>query len=73
MKKPTPRQSFNALERRPPETMSRILTRVSASDGARARIKELGIIDGFCLCTDYCLNNGPLLSPAMFDEFVAPY
>jgi uroporphyrinogen decarboxylase len=30
-------------------------------------------IDGFALCSDYCFNSGPFLSPAMFAEFVAPY
>jgi len=30
-------------------------------------------IDGFALCSDYCFNSGPFLSPEMFGEFVAPY
>jgi uroporphyrinogen decarboxylase len=32
-----------------------------------------GIFDGFALCTDYCLNTGPFLSPSQFHEFVTPY
>ena len=32
-----------------------------------------GTVDGFCLCSDYCFNDNPFLSPAMFDEFIAPY
>ena len=32
-----------------------------------------GALDGFALCSDYCLNTGPFLRPTMFDEFVAPY
>ncbi len=32
-----------------------------------------GLFDGFALCTDYCLNTGPFLSPAQFGEFVTPY
>ncbi|MBP5093700.1 MAG: hypothetical protein J6332_06580, partial [Abditibacteriota bacterium] len=32
-----------------------------------------GLLDGFTLCSDYCLNTGPFLSPAQFDEFVMPY
>ncbi len=28
---------------------------------------------GFALCSDYCLNTGPFLSPAQFAEFVTPY
>jgi uroporphyrinogen decarboxylase len=37
------------------------------------RIKQWGTVDGFCLCSDYCFNDNPFLSPAMFDEFVTPY
>jgi uroporphyrinogen decarboxylase len=41
---------------------------------ARAeRIKKWGTLDGFCLCSDYCFNDNPFLSPEMFDEFVTPY
>jgi uroporphyrinogen decarboxylase len=32
-----------------------------------------GGLDGFALCTDYCFNTGPFLSPSMFAEFVTPY
>jgi uroporphyrinogen decarboxylase len=38
-----------------------------------ARIKEWGTVDGFCLCSDYCYNDNPFLSPAMFDDFITPY
>ena len=37
------------------------------------RLKPWGTVDGFCLCADYCFNDNPFLSPAMFDEFVTPY
>jgi len=30
-------------------------------------------LDGFALCSDYCFNTGPFLSPNQFSEFVAPY
>jgi uroporphyrinogen decarboxylase len=30
-------------------------------------------LDGFALCFDYCFNNGPFMSPAMFAEFVTPF
>jgi uroporphyrinogen decarboxylase len=36
-------------------------------------LKDHGGLDGFALCSDYCLNTGPFLSPAQFGEFVAPY
>jgi len=35
--------------------------------------KKYDVLDGFTLCDDYCFNNGPFMSPAMFDEFVTPY
>ena len=35
--------------------------------------KSWGTLDGFCLCSDYCYNDNPFLSPAMFDEFITPY
>ena len=35
--------------------------------------KKHGVLDGFALCSDYCFNTGPFLSPAMFDEFIFPY
>ncbi|MDA3798066.1 MAG: hypothetical protein PF692_03190 [Kiritimatiellae bacterium] len=37
------------------------------------QIKNWGTVDGFCLCSDYCFNTSPFLSPEMFDEFVTPY
>ena len=30
-------------------------------------------LDCMALCSDYCLNTGPFLSPSQFSEFVAPY
>ncbi len=37
------------------------------------RLARHGGLDGFALCSDYCFNTGPFLSPAQFSEFVAPY
>ncbi|NLB69549.1 MAG: hypothetical protein GX804_07685 [Lentisphaerae bacterium] len=37
------------------------------------RMEKWGLLDGFCLCSDYCFNDNPFLSPAMFDEFITPY
>jgi len=45
-------------------------------DGALERgrkLKEAGGLDGFALCSDYCFNVGPFLSPRQFGEFVTPY
>lgn len=36
------------------------------------RMLDAGL-DGFILCSDYCFNKGPFLSPKMFAEFVTPY
>jgi len=44
----------------------------AALDRGRA-LREHGCLDGFALCSDYCLNTGPFLSPEQFAEFVAPY
>ena len=32
-----------------------------------------GGLDGFALCSDYCFNDNPFLSPAQFSEFITPY
>jgi len=37
------------------------------------RFRTHGLLDGFALCSDYCFNTGPFLSPVMFDEFITPY
>jgi uroporphyrinogen decarboxylase len=40
----------------------------------RARfLREHTNLDGFALCSDYCFNSGPFLSPAQLEEFVFPY
>lgn len=36
-------------------------------------INKKTYLDGFALCSDYCFNNGPFLSPNMFSEFITPY
>jgi uroporphyrinogen decarboxylase len=38
-----------------------------------AKLARHGGLDGFALCSDYCLNTGPFLSPSLFAEFVTPY
>ncbi|MHB1452948.1 MAG: uroporphyrinogen decarboxylase family protein [Saccharofermentanales bacterium] len=35
--------------------------------------KGSGLIDGFALCADYCLNTNPFFGPDLFDEFIGPY
>ncbi len=36
-------------------------------------LKSCGCLDGFALCSDYCFNTNPFLSPGMFSEFITPY
>jgi uroporphyrinogen decarboxylase len=38
-----------------------------------AKLTEQGELDGFALCSDYCMNVGPFLSPEQFSVFVTPY
>jgi len=37
------------------------------------RFRKHGGLDGWALCSDYCFNTGPFLSPPQFREFVTPY
>jgi len=37
------------------------------------RLAKHGGLDGFALCSDYCFNVGPFLSPNQFSEFIAPF
>ncbi len=57
-----------------PEGMKDEATRmVEAALERGGVLREHGCLDGFALCSDYCLNTGPFLSPDQFAEFVAPY
>jgi uroporphyrinogen decarboxylase len=57
----------------PEEMKDEAQRRVDSALERGALIKEWGTVDGFCLCSDYCFNDNPFLSPAMFDEFITPY
>ena len=37
------------------------------------RIAETGLIDGVCMCSDYCFNTNPFFNRDMFAEFIVPY
>ena len=41
--------------------------------GLATKLADHGGLDGFGLCSDYCFNEGPFLSPAWFKRFVTPY
>jgi len=47
--------------------------RVEGAIQRAERLKAHGGLDGFALCSDYCMNNGPFLRPEMFAEFVTPF
>jgi uroporphyrinogen decarboxylase len=46
---------------------------VNAALARAERLRAHGGLDGFALCADYCLNDGPFLSPLRFSEFVTPF
>jgi uroporphyrinogen decarboxylase len=39
----------------------------------QAELAKDGLCDGLALCSDYCFNSGPFISPAQFDEFIFPW
>jgi uroporphyrinogen decarboxylase len=44
-------------------------------DKALATAKQYagkGLLDCWALCSDYCFNTGPFISPEMFEEFITP-
>jgi len=47
--------------------------RVDAQLERAAALRRHGGLDGFALCSDYCFNSGPFLSPRMFGEIITPY
>ncbi len=57
----------------PQEVRDHAQRRVDDALRTGERYAQAGVIDGFILCADYCFNDGPFLSPAMFDEYVTPY
>ncbi len=61
------------LADRPEEVKREAGRRVDEALARAERIRSWGTLDGFCLCSDYCFNDNPFLSPAMFDEFVTPF
>ena len=56
-------------ERVQAEQDAAVLKQLTSAEGVRGK----GLFDGFALCTDYCFNKGPFLSPSQFSEFVAPH
>jgi len=57
----------------PEQVKSEAAAWVDAALSRAERLRRHGGLDGFALCSDYCFNSGPFLSPAQFGEFVTPY
>ena len=58
---------------RPQQLKDAAARRVDEALQRGRRFRQHGALDGFALCADYCFNDAPFLSPAMFEEFVTPY
>jgi len=61
------------LQDKPKKIKEEAEQKVRAALERAERIANHGGLDGFALCSDYCLNTGPFLSPELFSEFVTPY
>lgn len=56
-----------------PEAVLADARRLAEEAIERNRRQHEAGIDVSLLCSDYCYNSGPFLSPAMFDEFITPF
>jgi len=66
--------AFSAqMAERPQDLKDTAQRRVDAALKRAAGYARSGVLDGFGLCADYCFNDNPFFSPAMFEDFVAPY
>ena len=61
------------LQDKPKKIKEEAKQKVRAALERAERIANHGGLDGFALCSDYCLNTGPFLSPELFSDFVTPY
>ncbi len=61
------------LQDKPKKMKEEAEQKVRAALEQAERIAKHGELDGFALCSDYCLNTGPFLSPELFSDFVTPY
>ncbi|MGI6239508.1 MAG: uroporphyrinogen decarboxylase family protein [Christensenellales bacterium] len=56
-----------------PEALLERAERMMKDAMARNEHMRAAGVDGFILCSDYCFNQGPFMSPDMFAKFVTPY
>ena len=61
------------LVEKPDEVKAEADRRVDNRLEGAERFAKHGGLDGWALCSDYCLNAGPFLRPEWFAEFVTPY
>ena len=61
------------MAEKPGEVKDLAQRRADAALARAAVYADSGVVDGFCMCADYCFNDNPFFSPAMFDDFVFPY
>ncbi len=57
----------------PEKVHAEATARVDAAIRDAELYRQHGGLDGFALCSDYCFNTGPFLSPALFSELITPY
>jgi uroporphyrinogen decarboxylase len=61
------------LKQEPQQLKAEMETAIAGALREAERYKRSGGLDGFALCSDYCFNEGPFLSPGQFSEFITPY
>jgi len=61
------------LKDEPEKVKQEAQDRVNQALERAEKLRQPGGLDGFALCSDYCFNSGPFLSPKMFREFITPY
>ena len=61
------------LMEKPVEVKDKAQRRVDAALARAGEFARSGVLDGFCLCCDYCFNDNPFFSPGRFDDYIGPY
>ncbi|MCX7915828.1 MAG: uroporphyrinogen decarboxylase family protein, partial [Verrucomicrobiae bacterium] len=61
------------LAEQPQKVQAEAAQMVDAAIVRAEQLRRRTNLDGFALCSDYCFNTGPFLSPTLFSEFVTPY
>ena len=56
-----------------PDSVKRQASRMADEAIERNKRRQEDGVDVLLLCSDYCYNSGPFISPAMFREYIQPY